>query len=281
MANTSEIRAWARDQGYDVNTKGALPAHVMAAWDAAHPGGNGDTPDYDGGVSDDDFGVSMAEEPAEQPGQPAGTAETPPKRPPRQPAKSPGRGWRWGRKQQGKAKAKARPRVPVDEVISGAWRIMARIARPIPPLQRTLRVQSPVAGILLEDAVKGTIVDTVLQPVARLQAQGKAVAALAGPPLLVTAISMHMAHAAQAEQPPNPVFMGAATEMLRESLMLWMDVAGPKFERALAREKEFEQTYGAGVDDFIQFLFAEPVDLADAEAVQAEEDAIRRAQGIL
>lgn len=278
MPTTSEIRAWARDQGYDVNTKGALPANVMAAWDAAHPGGNGDTPGYDGGVTDDDFGVSMAAEPPEQP---AGTAETPPKRPPRQPAKPPGSRWRWGRHKQGKAKAKARPRVPVDEVISGAWRIMARIARPIPPLQRTLRVQSPVAGILLEDAVKGTIVDTVLQPVARLQVQGKAVAALAGPPLLVTAISMHLQHAAQAEQPPNPVFMGAATEMLRESLMLWMDVAGPKFERALAREKEFEQTYGAGVDDFIQFLFAEPVNPADEDAVKAEEDAIRRAQGIL
>lgn len=281
MPSTSEIRAWARDQGYDVNTKGALPANVMAAWDAAHPGGNGDHPDYDGGIGDDDFGVSQAAEPPDVHDVSAGTAETPPKRPPRQPAKSPGKGWWRGRKQQGKTKAKARPRVPVDEVISGAWRIMARIARPIPPLQRTLRVQSPVAGILLEDAVKGTIVDTILQPVARLQVQGKAVAALAGPPLLVTAISMHLQHAAQAEQPPNPVFMGAATEMLRESLMLWMDVAGPKFEKALAREKEFEEVYGSKVDDFIQMLFAEPADPADAEAVKAEEDAIRRAQGIL
>jgi hypothetical protein len=278
MASTSEIRDWARDQGYDVGVKGNLPAAVRAAWDAAHPGGNGDTPDYDAGITGDDFGVSAAAEPPEQA---AGQAETPPKRPPRQAAKPAGKTWRWGRKQQGKTKAKARPRVPVDDVISGAWRIMARIARPVPALQRTLRVQSPVAGILLEDAVKGTIVDTVLQPVARMQAQGKTVAALAGPPLLVTAISMHLAHAAQAEQPPNPVFMGAATEMLRESLMLWMDVAGPKFEQALAREQEFEKTYGAGVDQFMEWLFAPPANPADEEAVKAEEDAIRRAQGIL
>ncbi len=49
---------------------------------------------------------------------------------------------------------------------------------PLPPLQRTLRMQAPVAGDLLDDVVRDTIVDPLLQPLARLASQGKAVQAL-------------------------------------------------------------------------------------------------------
>src|SRR6516162_3949626 len=50
---------------------------------------------------------------------------------------------------------------------------------------------------------------------------------------------------------------------------------------ALQREKEFEEKFGQSVDGMIQLIFAPLPDPADAEAVAAEEDAIRRAQGIL
>ena len=273
-ATANDIREWARGKGYEMNERGRVPAHIRNAYNAEHPSMNG-APDYPPGMDDDDFS---------EPGAPPASAPPPPdtgEAKPRNPAKPAGKGWRFGGAAKGKRAAgrKAKPRVPVDDIICTVWRGLARVAGPLPPLQRTLRVQAPVAGLLLEDSVKGTVIDTVLQPLARMQTQGKAVAALAGPPMLVTAITLHVQRQALAGEDPNPVFMSVAMEMLRESLMLWMDVAGPKFEEALAREKRFEEDYGAPVDDFMAFLLSPPP--ADAAGVAAEEDAIKRAQGML
>ena len=285
MTTAAEKRAWLRDAGYTVPEKGRIHPDLEAAWAAAHPGGNGDgppaAPDYPDGMTEDEF--AEPELPDELAGE---LGETPPGRPPArrgaQAARRGRGGWRFGRDRSQKAKGrkKAKPRVSVEDVIAGGWRIMARVARPVPPLQRTLKVQAPVAGLLLEDAVKGTLVDKILQPVARMQLQGKVVAALAGPPVLVTVISMHLAQCQQAGTDPSPVFMSAASEMLRESLIIWMDVAGPKFEEALARERAFEEHYGQDVDAFMAWLFEPPPDPRDDEAMAAEEAALRRAQGM-
>jgi len=142
-------------------------------------------------------------------------------------------------------------------------------------------MQAPVAGDLLDDVIKGTIVDPLLQPLARLADQGKTVQALAGPPLFVSAIMAHQMRCAQADPPQelNPLFMAVATEGLRSSLMAWMDVAGPKFDAAMEREALFEAKYGQRVDDMIALIFAAPA--GSAEESEAEEEAIRRAQGIL
>jgi len=276
-ATTAEKRAWLRAQGYDVSVKGSLSDDLEAAYDAAHPSSNGDAQRVE---ADEDFDLSAVDFAADPP---ENTGETPPKKPRAStPAGKTGSRWPWGKKPTGKGKAKPKhPRIPVDEVISGGWRLLARVARPVPPLERTLKVQSPVAGLLLEDTIKGTALDTVLQPIARMQAQGKVAAALAGPPLLVTAGTLHMQRAAAAGVDPNPVFMGIITEALRESLMLWMSVAGPKFEAALQKEREFEEHYGQDVDTMIAWIFSPPPDPRDAAAVAAEEDAIKRAQGIL
>ena len=102
-----------------------------------------------------------------------------------------------------------------------------------------------------------------------------------GPPGFVTAIMVHQMQQAKAGEEPNPLFMTIATEGLRSSLMAWMDVAGPKFDVAVAREREFEEKYGTPVDDLIALIFAMPVDPSNTEAVKAEDDAIARAQGIL
>ncbi len=279
----ADKRAWLRDQGYKVPEKGTLRAELEAAWAAAHPGANGDSeaspgPDYPDGMTGDEFAEpEIPDEVFDE------LAEGAPRKPPAPRGGMPAR-WRppWSRGgQQRKGKGRKRkPRVSVEDVICGGWRIMARAARPVPPLQRTLRVQAPVAGLLLDDAVRGTLVDKMLQPIARAQVQGKVVAALAGPPVLVTVISMHLAQCQQAGTDPNPVFMSAASEMLRESLIIWMDVAGPKFEAALARERAFEEHYGQDVDAFTSWLFAPPPDPGDDQAVAEEEAALRRAQGL-
>jgi hypothetical protein len=283
MATATDVRNWLKAEGQPVNVKGSIPSWGADAWNDAHPddpygtvGSNGNgaaAPDYPDGMTDDDFETADAIIPPDEPG----TGETKPAR--RKPA---AKASPWKRFQRGQAKGKKKPkhpRVPVDDLICSAWRIMARVARPMPPVQRVLRVQAPVAGVLLEDVVRDTLADRIMQPVARFQAGGKTAVALAGPPMLVMAISMHAAQQAQQGKPPNALFMETAGEMLRESLMIWMDVAGPKFEQAMSREREFEEKYGRNVDEFIGWLFSAPP--ADEEALAAEEDAVRRAQSFV
>lgn len=289
MATTAEIREWAAGAGFPVGAKGRISARMQDAYDAAHPGPNGTGnpahPDY----PDDDFETHFpgadSDSPAPDTPPPAGdTGETPPRRP--RGGKTAGKGrpaWLPGRKKKPGRKKPAQPRVSTEDLLGALWRGGAKLLAPLPPLQRTLRMQAPVAGMLLDDVVHGTIVDPVLQPLARLAAQGKTVQALVGPPAFVSAIMAHQVQRASMDppQPPHPLFMAVATEGLRSSLMAWMDVAGPKFELALEREREFEEKYGQKVDDMIAFIFSAPADPSDTEAAMAEEEAIKRAQGIL
>jgi hypothetical protein len=277
MPSTSEVRSWLRDNGYAPPAKGVIPADLQGAYDAAHPAANGTatmTADY----PDEDFETAFADPPPA----PEDTGETKPRKP--RAARSSGRGkgrFGFGRRSTGGGKGKKKPRVSTEDLLGSVWRGMAKLATPLPPLQRTLRVQAPVAGLLLEDAVKDTAIDVVLQPFARLAHQGKTVSALLGPPVIVMAMTVHVQQRMQQDQAPNPLFMSVASEALRSALMTWMDVAGPKFEIAMQREQEFEEKYGKSVDEFMNWLFSEPVATWDEAAVQAEEDAIRRAQGIL
>jgi hypothetical protein len=286
MATPTEVREWAVAEG-NATSRGKLRAGVIEQWDAEHPdnpyqpgpprdGFTGNAPDY----PDADFDANFPDP------EPLGdTGETPPRRP--------GSRARVGKTQsgvsnffnrgKGKAKpgAKKKPRVTTEDLLGSLWRGAAKLATPLPPLQRTLRVQAPVAGVLLEDAVRGTALDIVLQPFARFAGQGKTISAIAGPPILVTALTMHLQIREAAGQPPNPFFMTAGVEALRASLMTWMDIAGPKFAEAMLREKEFEDKYGQDVDTMISWLLSPPVDPRNEAAVEAEEEAIRRAQGIL
>jgi len=279
----TDIREWANANGYTIGPRGRIPATIQQAYDAAHQSGNGTGtvpgPDY----PDDDFDSAFPapESGYTAPDEPGGTGETRPRRPRggkkgSRPSWLPGTG---GKKKPGRRQ----PRVSTEDLLGALWRGGAKLLSPVPPLQRTLRMQAPVAGMLLDDVVKDTIIDPVLQPLARLAAQGKTVQALIGPPAFVSAIMAHQVQRAGMDPPqgPHPLFMAVATEGLRSSLMAWMDVAGPKFDLALQREQEFEEKYGQKVDDMIAFVFSAPADPGDVEAVMAEEEAIKRAQGML
>jgi hypothetical protein len=282
MATATEVRAWAVAEG-NATSRGKLRADVITDWNTTHPddpyetgaardGFTGNAPDY----PDADFDANFPD------ADPLGdTGETPPRNPRSKKATTKGFSNPFSRKPTRGTAKKKRPRVSTEDVLGSLWRAGAKLATPLPPLQRTLRVQAPVAGLLLEDAVKGTAVDLVLQPFARLAGQGKAISAIAGPPVLVTALTMHMQMREAAGEEPNPFFMTAGIEALRASLMTWMDIAGPKFAEAMAREKDFEEKYGQDVDTMIMWLLSPPVDPRNEAAVEAEEEAIRRAQGIL
>jgi hypothetical protein len=67
--------------------------------------------------------------------------------------------------------------------------------------------------------------------------------------------------------------MTAAEQGLRQSLIIWAEVAGPKFEAVIAQEKAFEEAHGASVEMLMRYLFSPP------GSPEEEEAAIRRAQG--
>jgi hypothetical protein len=269
-----EIREWAQAEGLISTVKGQLSRETRDAYDAAHPSGNGAGPDYPDGMDDTLFETATADDP---PGSPligeddlADSGEVAPRstaraRAPRARAGRLAGRIRWkdgGRRPGGKKNPRkpARPRLPVDDVIASAWRIMAKIAQPIPPLYRTLRIQSPVAGRLLEDAVRGTIVDRVLQPLAQVSQVGETMAALLIPPAAVTAL-------ASPQVQGNPVLAQMTLEMLRHGLMAMMRIGGPKFAEQLARERDDEARYGADVDSLLALILAPPA--ADQEAEEA------------
>jgi hypothetical protein len=165
-------------------------------------------------------------------------------------------------KTKGAAKKKTpHKRIPVDEFIAGAWRGLAGFCRPLPATSRLLKIQAPVAGVILEDTIRRTVVDKWMQPLARAQQSGTAMFALAGPPILVTALQL---------QPQSAPFI---MPILRESMLAWCKVAGPKMEQALKREKEFEEELGSSVDEMLAFILADfnP----DAAPMTAEQEEAR------
>jgi hypothetical protein len=264
VASDSEIRAWAHEHGIKVSSKGRVPEAVRGAHRAAHNGEPAAAADYPDGMTDDDF---LAE--ADPPPFDEDMAETPPRPVTPKAGSSPtltrlNAAFKRGKTSaRPKAKAKGKPRVSTADLIGSAWRIGAKIAQPLPPMYRTLRLQSVIAGPLLDDAVKGTMVDPFLQPLARLSRAGETVSALVAPNLAIGAMAYHLQ---QTNGEPNPIVMQACQEMLRHGLMAMMRVGGDAFAAQLAKDQDDEQRYGADIEQIMAWILAEPADPATEEA---------------
>lgn len=283
MATSTEVRTWARGNGETLTDRGRIPARIVQGWNDAHADDPymaedrravpGAVPDY----PDDDFESAFAVMPADPGTDPHGD-EAMTEKQPRRPAKKAAAtraGW-FGRRKHGPKKRL--PRVSTDGIWGAVWRGVAGIATPLPPLQRTLRIQAPVAGVIIDGIVKDTVIDPLLQPLARLAGAGKAASALVGPPVFVTAITVYGQSCAARGELPNPIVWQGLDEGLTQSLAAWFEVAGPEFEKALQREKDFEERHGKTIQAMKEFLFSPPP-ATDAERAE-EEDAIRRAQGM-
>jgi len=253
MATVTEMRSWLRDQGHDVPERGRLTADWKDLYDAGHPDwdldGVGELADAD----DLEPSVPMQAEKAPR------TARSSRRDRRARPARE-----RFSRKPAAdKAKDKAaaarkrkQARVSVDHLVSRGWEAIARIAQPLSlPVSRCLQVQSPVAGMIIEEIVAGSLVDRVLQPVARAEEKAEKVLALVGPPLLVLAIE-------QSFLLPEPQMMmrqAMLMPMLKESLRLWLQIAGPKVEEAARREEEYQEKFGRTIDEMIALFFGQAV----------------------
>lgn len=187
MAQPSEVRAWARDQGLEVNARGAIPADLTAQYEAAH-NGHADYPpapgvDQDAGVTEADFPPPLPDLGGDGRGEPA-----PPKRErkPRvvKPTTTSRKGWRqmFGNATP-KTKTRSGPRTDLSEFAEDTWRDLAMLAAGVmPPVSRVLTIQAPYAGVVFDEAVRGLpLVDTVLQPIARASVSLRALNGLFGP----------------------------------------------------------------------------------------------------
>ena len=271
-----EARAILREHGKEPSRRGKLAKHWHEEAEQLRQGPpNGAGDDYDLGAGPEDF--TEASLPPDEPDSPIEERKP-----------GPVAGTRPGLRQrlsQGRTRAKAgsraksgkgktrHVRIPVDRLCEHAWDGLARLTAGIDvPVSRCLSFQAPVAGLVLEDTIKGTFVDKALQPVARAEEKGRKVIALVGPPLIVAALE-----AAQGlPEDQRKIREAFLVPMLRESMVLWVQIAGDKVEEKAARDAELGPVQEQ-VDNLLAMIFAPPpagpVMPADHEAARAQEAA--------
>lgn len=214
-----EIREWADANSYACPPSGRIPKDVREAFNKAH-------------------GITAVAE-----AKPARVKETAPKYEP-QTVTGKIKGALSRPKTGAKPARKAKPRVSVADLITGGWWLLSKAMEPVSgPMAEMLKLEAPVAGMLLDDSVKGTLIDRALQPIARTEESGKVFAALGLPPILVMLIDK------------NPSMANSLLPMLRKSLQWHVELAGPKVQEMIQREMEFEANYGAAVDEMILKVF--------------------------
>ena len=241
-----DIRVWAAAEGIDLGERGRIPEDLREQYRAREvppgPGPGGDGGQVDGAA------VAPAPGPAQGPSPTAGST-----------AGSTAAGGTAGevtpvapRKRklwEARTSGPARRRESLENVIQFAWGGLANLAARggRVPTARVLQLQAPVAGLIVDEIAKGTIVDRVLQPLARTGKRGEMAFALLAPPLLVEAISR------------RPDQQALLVPMLAAALEMYADIAGPKLAAARRRAEKRAQELGADdIQQMINWLFAAP-----------------------
>lgn len=289
---TTDVREWARAKGIDIGGHGRIPRDIQEQYNSEILAETGtpdeDFPDladiYDGGITAADF-------PPEPPPEPAGHPDEVKPRRIRPPARTGGvlariRGPKTGKTGKTARPARKLPRISLAGLIEDAWSQMAWAAAPIPPMQRLLYAQAPFAGVALEDALRGTVADRLLQPVARAEEKAKAVGGLVMPPAALLAVL------ATAPQPteitnedgttvlafPEPSLAHkTALVNLRWSLCLMAETGKIHLEEYKAKA-EAAQARGRQADEFMAWILG--AELPEEAPVREEEEAVRRAQAM-
>jgi hypothetical protein len=262
---SQDIREWARANGHpELKDRGRIPGSIREEYEASQNGGEVEWEDDDEpvlitahAVEADSPSVSeLIPEPT-----PARVEERPPVRPRRErlqrlrkPA-TPGR--------------KSFPRVSTAELLgfayAGAGYILARNPRML-PVARSMDLMAPVSGEILDDVVRGTVVDRLLQPLARSGDKGRKLGAVAGFPALVAV--------AVARPELYPVLKPA----MKMALMLSLEVSETPRKRLEKRAAAFQEKFGGiDLDSMVDAVFAE-IDMTTAPS-DAEDEAVRRARG--
>jgi len=283
-AATTDVREWAKAQGYEVGDKGRLSRALRDEYDAAHqePGGEPGAPPgpedeagpgggYDGGVTEADFppGPAAAEPAADGAQEAAGEARPRRVARTRRPARTFAERVWGGGGDKAKRPAKKHPRVSLKGFAEDMFLDLAWTFQGLPPLEKILYLQAPLAGQVVEDTVKGTAVDRVLQPAARFDRQFKAVEALTAP-AWVAAIMVRGRKDENGDYSPETKLMFSG---LRHALLSMSRITDTDFEQLKTKSEELRTASGQ-IDAMIAWLFEMP-DLTEEQlqamaAAQAE-----------
>jgi hypothetical protein len=234
----TDIREWLMVNRPDLEVKprGAIKNSAIEAYREANPAGEDDDVSRETGDGEDretSGEVTAPQETAPDPGRPRGWFR-PKGSTPREP----------------KARV-TRRRVPVDGLLAMGWAALGRIAETPAtlPVSRVMQLQAPAAGMILDDALRGSLVDKIAQPFARGAKRCEMVFAVAGPPLLVGAVCQ------------RPELYDVVKPMLAEALKTWIIMSGPKIRKAKERERKLlEELDGdlESIEEMIDALFAPP-----------------------
>lgn len=255
IASDAEVRAWARGQdGLDVPERGKVGQDLRDLFDQAH-------------------GVTTASADDDEPAADM-TEQAPRASRPQRPARARGPSLfdrarsarpRAAARPQRRRQAKRYPWVGTADVIEHFWSQLAWSARPIPPLQKILAAQAPMAGVILEGAAKDTWVDrTILQPVARLEDKMQAANAMLGPPVWTLLIATQGGAITDASGQPVMdedgmfVFDDRTRVMvggLRFSLMSWLKLADKKADEIIESAQELSRL-GDEADQLIKYILS-------------------------
>jgi hypothetical protein len=269
VAETTDVRDWLKahpdrlPEGREVPTKGRIPKELQAVYDAEHTPdatdnfGDSDGPGYDLGVTDADF--IAADEPPE-------TAEVAPRKI-RAARKEQAKSLReriWGGGTKGKRPARKHPRVSLKGFAEDVFLDLAWTFQGLPPMEKILYLEAPLAGQVVEDTCKGTVADTLLQPVARIDRQFKALEALMAP-AWVAAIMVKGEKEVSGDYTPATKLMFGG---LRHALLSLSRVADVDFEELKAKSQELKGKSDE-IDGMIAWLFEMPEPTPEQAAAMA------------
>jgi hypothetical protein len=298
MATTTDVRQWLRDQGREVSDRGKLPRALHAEYEAAHGGQDAAADEdrettgpgmYDLGVTEQDF-IAADEPPDEPPDEPAEALpaapaaaapqghqdERRPRRIRRQRATAASfreRIWSGGGAKPARP-AKKHPRMSLrglfeDGFLDAAWTFQG-----LPPLEKILYLQAPFAGSVADDALKGTVVDRALQPVARANDKYKKMEALTAP-LWVALIMAKGRRDEHGRYSPETQLMFSG---LRHSLLSMSRVV-ESFDFEQQKEKADQMRTASGqIDAMIAYLFEMPEPTEEQLREMAEAQRAAQAQ---
>jgi hypothetical protein len=264
LVTDGEIRAWARATNRTVTERGQVPAILRAEYEQYVADSQATDPD---GAAPDSGGPARKEA-VPRKVRPAGRAQ------------ARVRGWLGSTRTASTGKPKGKkvthPRVPVTGLIERGWERLASVAARLnAPTGRCMEWQAPYAGIVLEDAVRGTIVDKVLQPVARAEAKLSAVGSLVAMPLIVYALQLP---ANQPDTVPGAVrhqmLMLAAEECIEAQLE---SMGGEGVAERVRAAQEARAARKAEAAEIIAMIFAPLADEQEQAPQQAEQEAMHRA----
>lgn len=229
MTSPSDIREWAQANGVEISPKGPIPKAIREQFYAE----SGGAPDEDAPTATTEVG----------PGGVVSVETTPGEKPPR------------ATKSRTKSPRSMGARQSTETLFSGLWSIGAELlaSSGMTPTARVIALQAPVAGAVLDREVRGTAVDKLAQPLARLTNKGSNIATLVALPLLVQVVTM------------RPELYPKLKPAMVSAMIKWYRVAGPELARKAKEMEKATEELGFDPAEMVDMLFATDVPEAPQE----------------